>query len=225
MNYQHTWQNGTPIDLPVGKLVCIGRNYAAHAKELGNAVPDAPMLFLKPATALTPLQQPVVIPKGRGECHYETEICVLIGQTLSGQVSREQIRQAVVGFTLGLDLTLRDVQQQLKQQGHPWEVAKAFDGAAPMGTFLPAAAFKDWQAIEFELVVNGQRRQAGCSTDMITSIENMIEFIADIFTLQPGDIVMTGTPEGVAALAPKDSLSLSLLRPIPTTWVTTVADV
>ena len=225
MNYQHTWQNSTPIDLPVGKLVCIGRNYAAHAKELGNAVPDAPMLFLKPATALTPLQQPFVIPQGRGECHHETEICVLIGQTLSGQVSREQIHQAVVGFTLGLDLTLRDVQQQLKQQGHPWEVAKAFDGAAPMGTFLPAAEFKDWQAIEFELVVNGQRRQAGCSVDMITSIEAMLEFIANIFTLQPGDIVMTGTPEGVAALAPNDSLSLSLLRPIPTTWVTTVADV
>lgn len=225
MNYQHQWQNGTPIDLPVGKLVCIGRNYAAHAKELGNAVPDAPMLFLKPATALTPLQQPIVIPRGRGECHHETEICVLIGQTLSGQVSREQIRQAVVGFTLGLDLTLRDVQQQLKQQGHPWEVAKAFDGAAPMGTFLPAAAFTDWRGIEFELVVNGQRRQAGCSAEMITGIEVMLAFIANIFTLQPGDIVMTGTPEGVAALKPSDSLSVRLLGPLQATWATVVADV
>lgn len=224
MTYKHQWQNGSPIDLPVGKLVCIGRNYAAHAKELGNAVPDAPMLFLKPATALTPLHQPFVIPQGRGECHHETEICVLIGQTLSGLVSREQIHQAVVGFTLGLDLTLRDVQQQLKQQGHPWEVAKAFDGAAPMGTFLPAAEFKNWQDIEFELVVNGQRRQIGCSADMITSIEAMIEFIASIFTLQPGDIVMTGTPEGVAALKPSDSLSLNLLSPLQTTWVTAVVD-
>ncbi|MDP1775234.1 MAG: fumarylacetoacetate hydrolase family protein, partial [Moraxellaceae bacterium] len=224
MTYKHQWQNGTDINLPVGKLVCIGRNYAAHAKELGNAVPDAPMLFLKPATALVPLHQPIHIPQGRGECHHETEICVLIGQTLSGHVTKEQVRQAVVGIGLGLDLTLRDVQQQLKQQGHPWEVAKAFDSAAPMGTFLPADKFTDWHAIEFELLVNGQCRQAGCSADMITSIEVMLEFIAGIFTLQPGDIVMTGTPEGVAALKPNDRLSLSLLSPVQATWECVVAD-
>ncbi len=210
MSYLHRWIDGALIDLPVGKVVCVGRNYAAHAKELGNAVPETPMLFMKPATALVPLQSGFTIPAGRGECHHETEISVLIGQTLQGEVTSEQIKAAVVGFTLGLDLTLRDVQQQLKQQGHPWEVAKAFDGAAPMGTFLPASSFTDWDDICFDLRVNGQQRQCGCSADMITSIDALLRYTAQIFTLQPGDIVMTGTPEGVATLQQGDALTLTL---------------
>lgn len=209
MTYQHQWQNGTPVDLPVGKVVCVGRNYAAHAKELGNAVPEAPILFLKPATALVPLEPAFTIPSGRGSCHHETEISLLIGSTLTGQVSEAEARAAIAGMTLGLDLTLRDVQNQLKQQGHPWEVAKAFDGAAPMGSFAPLPATTDLSDLSFTLTVNGALRQQGHSADMITGALALLQFIATIFTLQPGDVVMTGTPEGVAALNAGDELVLA----------------
>jgi len=210
MTYQHQWQDGTPVSCPVGKVVCVGRNYAAHAKELGNAVPEAPILFLKPATALVPLGPDFAIPSGRGSCHHETEISLLIGSALTGQVSEAEARAAIAGITLGLDLTLRDVQNQLKQQGHPWEVAKAFDGAAPMGTFSPLSAATDLADLSFTLAVNGEARQQGHSADMITAIVPLLQFIATIFTLQPGDVVMTGTPEGVAALNAGDALALTL---------------
>lgn len=210
MTYQHQWQDGTPVELPVGKVVCVGRNYAAHARELGNAVPEAPILFLKPATALVPLVPDFAIPSGRGSCHHETEMSLLIGSTLSGQVSESEVRAAIAGITLGLDLTLRDVQNQLKQQGHPWEVAKAFDGAAPMASFLPLSPAADLADLHFSLAVNGSLRQQGHGADMITGIVPLLQFIATMFTLQPGDVVMTGTPEGVAALREGDALVLTL---------------
>lgn len=210
MSYRHQWADGGAIDLPVGKVVCVGRNYAAHARELGNAVPETPMLFLKPATALAPLGPDFAIPAGRGECHHETEITVLIGTTLRGEASEAAARAAIAGIGVGLDLTLRDVQSALKQKGHPWEVAKAFDGAAPMGPFLDPAGFPDLAAIRVGLSVNGEVRQDGVSADMITGILPLLRFIATIFTLQPGDIVMTGTPEGVAALRGGDALTLRL---------------
>ena len=209
MTYQHQWQDGAPVDLPVGKVVCVGRNYAAHARELGNVVPEAPILFLKPATALVPLVPDFAIPSGRGSCHHETEISLLIGSTLTGQVSEAEARAAIAGVTLGLDLTLRDVQNQLKQQGHPWEVAKAFDGAAPMGAFSRLPAATDLADLSFTLTVNGDVRQQGHSVDMITGVVALLQFIATIFTLQPGDVVMTGTPEGVAALNAGDVLVLT----------------
>lgn len=210
MSYQHQWTDGSAIALPVGKVVCVGRNYAAHARELGNAVPETPMLFLKPVTALVPLGPDFAIPTGRGECHHETEITVLIGQPLSGVVSAAEAKAAITGIGIGLDLTLRDVQNVLKQKGHPWEVAKAFDGAAPMGPFLPPTGFADLTAITVGLTVNGEQRQSGSSADMITGIVPLLQFIATIFTLQPGDIVMTGTPEGVAALHSGDRLMPTL---------------
>lgn len=192
------------------KLLCIGRNYAAHARELGNAVPETPMFFLKPSTAVAPLGPDFAIPAGRGACHHETEITVRIGRRLSGAVSEAEVLAAIDGIGLGLDLTLREVQDVLKQKGHPWEVAKAFDGAAPLGPFLDPAGFPDLQDIHFTLDVNGARRQTGHSADMITGIVAMIRHAVTHFTLEPGDVVMTGTPEGVAALQPGDVLTLTL---------------
>lgn len=210
LTYQHLWADGSPVALPVGKVVCVGRNYAAHARELGNVLTETPMLFLKPATALVPLLAGFAIPSGRGECHHETEITVLIGAALSGEVTAVQAQAAIAGIGLGLDLTLRDVQNTLKQNGHPWEVAKAFDGAAPMGPFSAPEQFPDLTNIRFLLSVNDQPRQAGYSADMITGIVPLLQFIATIFTLLPGDLVMTGTPEGVAALHRGDALTLAL---------------
>ncbi len=210
MSYQHQWADGSVIALPVGKVVCVGRNYAAHARELGNAVPETPMLFLKPATALVPLMPNFSIPADRGECHHETEITVLIGSPLSGMVTDAEAQAAIAGIGLGRVLTLRVVQNVLKQKWHPREVAKAFDGAAPMGPFLPPTGFANLAAISIGLTVNGEQRQSGSSADMITGIVPLLRFIATIFTLQPGDIVMTGTPEGVAALRSGDRLMPTL---------------
>jgi len=209
MKYQHTFLDGTPCNLPVGKVVCVGRNYAAHARELGNAVPETPILFLKPSTALVPLSPSFAIPQGRGECHHETEITLLIGKLLRN-ASADECRAAIAGVTLGLDLTLRDVQNVLKKNGHPWEVAKAFDGAAPLAPFMASAAFGDLTATGFSLTVNGAVCQEGNTTDMITPVLALLQYISTIFTLEPGDVVMTGTPEGVAALQPGDDLILRL---------------
>ena len=210
MSYQHQWLNGEKIDLPVGKAVCVGRNYAAHAKELGNTVPDAPILFLKPSTAIVPLMPSFSIPQDRGSCHHETEIAVLIGQTIS-KISVDEVPQAIAGYGLALDLTLRDLQNQLKKQGYPWEVAKAFDGACPLSPFIKPEQFKDITQTEFSLTVNGQSRQHGFTQDMITPVYELIAYISQIFTLQAGDIVLTGTPEGVAALQCADELVLSVV--------------
>lgn len=209
MKYAHTFQDGTPCTLPVGKVVCVGRNYAAHARELGNAVTETPMLFLKPSTALRVLETGFAIPQGRGECHHETELTVLIGKALKNAGTAECLA-AIAGVGLGLDLTLRDLQNTLKKNGHPWEVAKAFDGAAPVSPFLSPTGFGDLTDVTFTLSVNGALRQQGHSADMITPVLDLLAFASHIFTLEPGDIVMTGTPEGVAALHEGDALSLEL---------------
>lgn len=218
MTYQHQWLNGEKIDLPVGKAVCVGRNYAAHAKELGNAVPEAPILFLKPSTAIVPLMPAFAIPYDRGSCHHETEIAVLIGQTIS-KITVDAVPQAIAGYGLALDLTLRDLQNQLKKQGYPWEVAKAFDGACPLSPFIKPEQFKDVNQTEFSLTVNGQSRQHGFTQDMITPVHELIAYISQIFTLQAGDIVLTGTPEGVAALQRGDELVLSVIGQVFVTKV------
>lgn len=207
--YAHRFADGSVCTLPVGKAVCVGRNYAAHARELGNAVPEAPILFLKPRTSFVAFEQGFAIPEGRGECHHETEITVLIGSVLKN-ASEAECRAAIAGVTLGLDLTLREVQNDLKKKGLPWEVAKAFDGAAPLAAFLKPEKAGDLTDTKFTLTVNGARRQNGHSADMITSVLALLAHISTIFTLEPGDVVMTGTPEGVAALNRGDQLVLEM---------------
>lgn len=210
MSYQHQYVDGTRIHFPVGKLVCVGRNYAEHAKELNNPVPSEPLLFIKPASAAVPLQGGFAIPQERGAVHYETEIAVLIGKPLSRKPSDEEILDALSGFGVALDLTLRDVQNKLKEKGHPWEIAKAFDGACPLSPFVPADAVADLADIGVRLTLNGEVRQDGNSRDMLTPILELIRYISGHFSLQPGDVVLTGTPAGVGPLAHGDQLSVEL---------------
>ena len=210
MSYQHQYVDGTRIHFPLGKVVCVGRNYAEHAKELNNPVPSEPLLFIKPATAVVDLEGGFAIPEGRGEVHYETEIAVLIGKPLSTQPDDDEARGAISGFGLALDLTLRDVQARLKDKGHPWEIAKAFDGACPLSPFVPADAVEDLTDIGVRLTVNGEVRQDGNSRDMLTPILALIRYISGHFSLQPGDVVLTGTPAGVGPLGHGDQLALEL---------------
>jgi 2-keto-4-pentenoate hydratase/2-oxohepta-3-ene-1,7-dioic acid hydratase in catechol pathway len=217
--YQHVFADGKICTLPVGKIVCVGRNYAAHARELGNEVPEAPILFIKPSSAIVSLQPSFSIPQQQGECHHETEVTILVGSRLKN-AGESACFEAIAGIGLGLDLTLRDVQNVLKKKGHPWEVAKAFDGAAPLSPFLSHAGVGNLRDLRFTLQVNEQERQNGHTADMITPILPLMAFISQIFTLEPGDVVMTGTPQGVAALQSGDVLTLSMAG---TTWNTAVA--
>ena len=195
-----------------GKILCVGRNYAEHAKELNNPVPSAPILFIKPVTAAVPAAPSFTVPAGQGAVHHELEIAVLIGDRLQ-HASDADVAAGIAGVGLGLDLTLRDVQAKLKEKGHPWEVAKGFDGACPLTGFLAAAKVTDWSAIELKLERNGHVQQQGSSADMLFPVIPLIAHMSRIFTLNPGDIVMTGTPAGVGPLEAGDALILSLGLP------------
>ncbi len=191
-----------------GKIVCVGRNYAAHARELNNPVPESPLLFIKPATSLSVLPGDFPIPAS--DCHYEAEIAVSVGRTLS-KVSAIDAQQGVGGIGLALDLTKRALQSELKAQGHPWELAKAFDGACPMGPFLAADSFSALDKLEFTLHVNDQLRQHGRSADMLVGIPELLAYVSQHFTLREGDIVLTGTPQGVGELHHGDRIRLELM--------------
>lgn len=210
MSYQHQYVDGTRIHFPVGKVVCIGRNYAEHAKELDNPVPSEPLLFIKPGSCVVPLEGGFAIPAERGSVHYEAEIAVLIGKPLSAKPSREEVLDAISGFAPALDLTLRDKQAELKAKGLPWEIAKSFDGAAVIAPFVVSSSFSDLTDIGIRLTINGEVRQDGNSAIMLNPIVPMIQYMAGCFSLQAGDVILTGTPVGVGPLSVGDELVLEL---------------
>lgn len=210
MSYQHKYVDGTNIHFPVGKVECIGRNYAEHAKELDNPVPTEPLLFIKPGSCVVPLEGGFAIPTERGSVHYEAEIAVLIGKPLSAKPSREEVLDAISGFAPALDLTLRDKQAELKAKGLPWEIAKSFDGAAVIAPFVVSSTFADMADIGIRLSINGEVRQDGNSAQMLNPIVPMIQYMAGCFSLQAGDVILTGTPAGVGPLNVGDEVVLEL---------------
>ena len=195
----------------IGKVVCVGRNYAAHAEELGNEVPKAPILFMKPASSVVSIRQGVVRPNPAlyGETHYEAELCVQLAADLSA-ATIEEAKQAIGGVTLGLDLTLRELQAELKGKGHPWERAKCFDGACVLGDWLDPQVFGDFTDIHYQLTINDALKQDGDSALMLFPVYELLVNISHAFSLQAGDVIMTGTPSGVGALQAGDQLSLKL---------------
>jgi len=195
----------------IGKVVCVGRNYAAHAEELGNEVPKAPILFMKPASSVVSIRQGVVRPNPAlyGETHYEAELCVQLAADLSA-ATIEEAKQAIGGVTLGLDLTLRELQAELKEKGHPWERAKCFDGACVLGDWLDPQVFGDFTDIHYQLTINDALTQDGDSDLMLFPVYELLVNISHAFSLQAGDVIMTGTPSGVGALQAGDQLSLKL---------------
>ncbi|QKJ87347.1 fumarylacetoacetate hydrolase family protein [Paramixta manurensis] len=208
--YQHRDWQGALLDYPVSKVVCVGSNYAKHIKEMGSATPTEPVVFIKPETALCDLRQPLSIPKEFGSVHHEVELAVLIGATLK-QASEEHVVKAIAGYGVALDLTLRDVQAGLKKAGQPWEKAKGFDNSCPLSGFIPVGEFDgDVQNTELKLVVNGEVRQHGTTADMITPILPLIAYMSQFFTLRAGDVILTGTPEGVGPMHAGDKLEVSL---------------
>ena len=188
------------------KIFCIGRNYAAHAAELGNARPDQPLVFMKPPTAILPNNKPFYYPEYSQDIHFETELVVKIAKN-GRHVQPQFALDYVAGFGLGLDLTARDLQSQLKAKGHPWEIAKGFDNSAPLGAeFYPPEAFADVDNIEFRMEKNGEEVQRGASENMIFNLTELICYVSQFFRLQKGDLLFTGTPEGVGPIAEGDEL-------------------
>lgn len=195
--------------LAVGNIFCIGRNYAAHAAELGNQVEPEPVVFIKPTSALLSAGQPLTLPSFSQDVHHEVELVLVVGRG-GKHIPRGESLQHVEGYAIGLDLTARDLQSAAKQKGLPWTLAKGFDGAACVSHFIPASALPNPGEASFSLDVNGERRQSGDCRLMIYEIPYILEYLSSRFTLQAGDLIYTGTPAGVAALQRGDVLQLRL---------------
>jgi 5-carboxymethyl-2-hydroxymuconate isomerase len=215
---------GTKIPLPIPKIICVGRNYAEHAKEMKADVPTTPVLFLKPPTAVIHNHGQIVIPAVSNELHHEVEMTVLIGKG-GKNISRETAMLHVAGYGVGLDMTLRDVQSDAKKKGLPWSVAKGFDTSAPLSDFVPAASVSNPHKLNVDLAVNGSVRQKGSTSDFIFTLDQLLSIISRIFTLEPGDVIFTGTPEGVAQAVAGDTLLARLLEPSGKVLATVMAHV
>lgn len=195
----------TRMNYAIGKIVCLARNYAEHAKELGNETPAAPVLFMKPASAIIGNGETVSIPSYSSECHYEVELALLIGAAAKN-VSPEVAMDYLAGYGVAIDMTLRDVQNQLKAKGLPWEIAKGFDTSCPLSEFVNKTAIADPDNLALRLSVNGKIRQDGTSADMIHRVPQIISYVSSVFSLEPGDVILTGTPAGVGQVVAGDKM-------------------
>ena len=193
----------------VGKIVCVGQNYAAHIKEMNSKKTGDPVLFLKPSTALITEGTQIHLPSFSQEVHHEVELALLVGKKAKN-VSPDQWSGYIAGAGIALDLTLRDLQRQAKDRGLPWSVSKGFDGACPISSFVPIKEVPDIQNLDILLTVNGEIRQKGNTTDMIWNVAELIAYITTVFTLLPGDLVLTGTPAGVSKIEHGDVLDASI---------------
>ncbi len=187
------------------KIICIGRNYVNHIEELQNERPSEPVIFIKPDSAILLKQHPFVIPEFSQDIQHEIEIIVRINK-VGKYIDAKFAHKYYDEISIGIDFTARDLQTHLKSKGLPWEKAKAFDGSAVIGEFLPKSQFNSLENITFELRNNDKTVQKGNSSYMLWKIDELISYVSQYFTLKIGDILFTGTPEGVAAVKPDDVL-------------------
>jgi 5-carboxymethyl-2-hydroxymuconate isomerase len=200
---------GTETLPPIGKIICIGQNYAKHAKEMNFDVPKTPVFFLKPSSAVIFNHEQIVLPTISNDVQHEVELTVLIG-TGGKNISRETALQHVAGYGAGLDMTMRDVQLEAKKKGLPWTLAKGFDTSAPLSEFVPARRIGDPAALELELTIDGTVRQSGSTADMVFPVASLIAYISQYVTLDAGDIIFTGMPEGVSQVQHGNRLEAKL---------------
>lgn len=187
------------------KIICIGRNYAEHAKELNNAIPTEPVFFMKPDTALLKDGEPFYYPEFTKDLHHEIEIVIKINK-VGKHIAEQFAHKYYEEIGLGIDFTARDLQAKAKEKGLPWEKAKAFDGSAPIGKFINKSQLDNLGDIDFELKINGQSRQLGNTKDLLFSFDQIISYVSQFVTLKVGDLIYTGTPEGVGAVNIGDKL-------------------
>ena len=187
------------------KIICVGRNYKNHVNELNNIVPTEPIIFLKPDTSIILKKQPFFIPDFSNDIHYEVEVIVKINR-VGKYISKEFAHKYYDKIGLGIDFTARDIQQNQKQFGLPWEKAKAFDGSALIGKWVNKTSFDDINDINFSLMKNNELVQQGNTSQMLWDIDSIIAYVSSFFTLKIGDIIFTGTPAGVGAVKENDKL-------------------
>lgn len=188
------------------KIICIGRNYADHAREFNNDVPENPIFFLKPDTSIIIRNRPFFYPDFSDDIQYETEIVLKInrlGKNIDPRFAHRYYRE----LSVGIDFTARDLQRQCKKNGWPWEIAKGFEGSAPLGKFINKDHFEDLRNLPFGLNLNGQAVQSGNTRDLVFSFEDLIAYVSRFFTLKMGDLIFTGTPAGVGPVKIGDRLS------------------
>ena len=193
----------------IGKIVCVGRNYVEHVKELGNELPEKPVLFLKPASALIYSGGEIIHPDYGNELHHEVELVLLIGETIKN-ASKTEAENSIIGYGVGLDMTLRDVQNELKKKGHPWTLAKCFDSSAAISDFILKKDYQLKSDEKLELKVNGVVKQSDTLKSMIFNPVEIVEYISSIMTIEKGDLVFTGTPSGVSRVNRGDKLEAKL---------------
>ncbi len=191
--------------IKLGTIYCIGRNYREHAQEMNAPVPAEPVVFIKPPSAYVPDGGCIVAPEAGHLLHHEVEIVAVVGKVLR-HASTADAASAIAGYAIGIDVTLRDIQQRAKEQGLPWSIAKGFATSAPMSHVVPAESIGSLDQLEFGLAVNGVERQRGTPSQMIWSVPELLAFLSKWFVLQAGDVVFTGTPEGVGPLANGDRI-------------------
>jgi fumarylpyruvate hydrolase len=190
----------------IRNIFCVGRNYALHAAELGNAVPESPMIFMKPSHALIEMKgQPIRLPNDQGDIHYEAELVLHVGKVYE---KGDKVDDLVDYFAFGIDFTLREVQNELKKKGHPWLAAKGFLRSAPIGPFFSFIGEKAIKQTDFSLFINDIEVQRGNTSAMIFDLQAIVDFIADKYGLGPGDLIYTGTPAGVGSIANGDLMRL-----------------
>ena len=193
----------------VGKLICVGQNYKKHVDEMKSIKSKDPLLFMKPSTAILSEGKFIKLPDFSNEVHYETELALLIGKRAKN-ISAGHWKDYINAVGIALDLTLRDLQSEAKKKGHPWTISKGFDGSCPLSTFYPLKKIKDIENLNIKLFVNNKLCQDGFTGDMIWPVGELLAFISKIFTLEPGDIILTGTPQGVGKLNHGDHLRASI---------------
>ena len=187
------------------KIICIGRNYIDHINELSNQKPMNPVVFLKPDSSVIPKNQNFIIPSFSNEIHHEVELVIKINK-VGKHIDKSFSHKYYDEIGLGIDFTARDIQNNLKEKGHPWEKSKAFDNSCMVGEFLKKETLEDISKIEFSLIKNNELVQSGCSNDMLWKIDELISYISQYFTLKIGDLIFTGTPSGVSKVESGDIL-------------------
>jgi len=196
-------------NVPIGKLVCLGRTYKKHAEEMNSDVTKDPLLFLKPSSSVIFEGASIIIPKMSKCLHHEVELGVVIGKKCKN-VSRRESLNYVLGYLLALDITARDIQSIAKKNGWPWSIAKGFDTFAPISKVILKKSVLNPNNLDLSLKINGEMRQQSNTSHMIYSVERIIEFISELMTLERGDLIMTGTPEGVGEIVTGDLLDAKL---------------
>jgi 2-keto-4-pentenoate hydratase/2-oxohepta-3-ene-1,7-dioic acid hydratase in catechol pathway len=197
------------IELAVGKIVCLAKTYQKHADEMKTKIPEKPLLFLKPSTSIIFNGDSIVIPNISKSVHHEVELCVVIGKNCK-KVSKDDAMNYVLGYCVGLDITARDIQSEAKKNGWPWGISKGFDTFTPISSVVLKEKIPNPHSLEISLKLNGEVRQSSNTKYMVFTINEIIGFISSVMTLEPGDLIMTGTPEGVAEIKKGDILMANL---------------